>query len=299
MSTHRENPTETIDGMPVGEGSHHLEWPVDRQVYLTLDFECDYGTALSRNTYDAVTHVDRLIALLEARDVGLTVFVQTEVLEERPETVEALVESDVAVRFHPHSHTHRARTPSDPARDHEATREEIETSTDRYRAFFGRDPVGYRFPDGNVFRRDYRLLADAGYDFDASVFPSWRPGRFDNTDEPTVPRYMPEEDIVEIPFTVFGERLRVPTALSYCNLFGRPIGDLLLSWPPGAVVFNVHMHDLVTPPAYDDLPPLYRVLYTRCTGGFSRLDRALAAFAERGYSFSVLDHVHDVLREGL
>jgi len=276
-----------------------LDWPVDRQVYVTLDFECDFGTALDHNVYEAVTHVDELVALLERLDVPLTAFVQTELFDERPETVEALRACGVDVAFHPHSHTHRGRDSGDPARDHERTREEIETSTAYYRDFFGRDPVGYRFPDGNVLERDYELLADAGYDFDASVFPSWRPGRFNNVGESRHPSYVREHDVVEIPFSVFGDTLRVPTALSYCQLFGRLYTDALLARPPSAVVFNVHMHDLVTPSSYADLPPFYRAVYARNSDGFPWLERVLTSLADRGYSFSVLNHVHDLLRERL
>jgi peptidoglycan/xylan/chitin deacetylase (PgdA/CDA1 family) len=276
-----------------------LAWPVDRQVYLTLDFECDYGTALEHNAYEAVTHVDKLVALLERLDVPLTAFVQTELFDEQPEAVETLRDGGVDVQFHPHSHTHRGRDHTGAERDHERTRWEIETSTERYREFFGCDPVGYRFPDGNVRRTDYELLAAAGYEFDASVFPSWRPGRFDNSDEPTVPAYLPDHDLVEVPFTVFDERLRVPTALSYCQLLGRPYTDLLVAHPPSVVMFNIHMHDLVTPSSYADLPRFYRAVYARNPDGFAWLERVLTALDDRGYSFSVVDHVHDVLRERL
>jgi|GEM_PF-734395 len=284
-----------VDDVTDREG---IAWPVDRQVYLTLDFECDYGTALSTNTYEAVTHVDDLVELVERLAVPLTVFVQTELLDERPETVTALRNAAVDVRFHPHSHTHRGRL-EDPDADHERTVTEVETSTERYREFFDRDPVGYRFPDGNVRDRDYAVLADAGYEFDASVFPSWRPGRFDNTDELTVPSYRAEHDVVEIPFSVFHDRLRIPTALSYCRLLGRPYTELLLARPPSTIVFNVHMHDLVTPPSYADLSPFYRAVYARNPRGLAILERVLGGLAARGYSFGTIDHVHDVLRTTL
>jgi peptidoglycan/xylan/chitin deacetylase (PgdA/CDA1 family) len=276
-----------------------MDWPVDRQLYLTLDFECDYGTALKTNSYEAVTHVETLVGLLERLDVPLTAFVQTALFDERPETVETLRGCGVDVRFHPHSHTHRGRDRADAEQDRDRTRWEIETSSRYYREFFGRDPVGYRFPDGNILQWDYRLLADADYAFDASVFPSWRPGRFDNSGEPTDPAYLPGLDLLEIPFTVFDDRFRVPTALSYCRLLGRPFTHLLSARPPSAVVFNVHMHDLVTPASYADLSRFYRAVYARNPDGFAWLERILRRFDSRGYSFSTIDHVHDVLRDRL
>jgi len=296
-----ERPRAEVEESPNREETPRrgLAWPVDGQLYLTLDFECDYGTALKNNTYEAVTHVDKLVGLLERLEVPLTVFVQTALFDERPETVEALRECGVDVRFHPHSHTHRGRDHTDETRDHDRTRQEIETSADYYREFFGREPVGYRFPDGNILRRDYQLLVDEGFEFDASIFPSWRPGRFNNSAASTTPEYLPEMDLVEIPFTIFDDRFRVPTALSYCRLFGRPYTDMLLARPPGAVVFNIHMHDLVNPPSYEDLSRFYKAVYARNADGFGWLERVLRAFDARGYSFATIDHVHDLLRDRL
>lgn len=267
-------------------------WPVDEAVFLTLDLECDYGTALSENTFQALDHVDELVEVIEGFDVPLTCFVQTEVLEERPEAVESLRSSSVEVRFHPHSHTHGRREAVDVGM-------EIEVSTDRYREYFGMDPAGYRFPNGNVSEQDYALLADAGYRFDASVFPSWRPGHFDNTDASTAPSYVPAFDLFELPFTVVSERVRVPTALSYCRLLGRPFTSVLSRWPPSAIVFNVHMHDLATPASYERLSPFYKAIYSRNDHGFRLLDNVLDRFRSAGYSFGTLDEAHEALREGI
>jgi hypothetical protein len=57
-------------------------------VYLTLDLECEFGTALRENTYYAARYTDEPISLLKEMDVPLTCFLQTELLDERPEAVE-------------------------------------------------------------------------------------------------------------------------------------------------------------------------------------------------------------------
>lgn len=268
-----------------------LSWPDDGRLYLTLDFECDFGTALPENEYEALDYASEFVSTMEDHDVPVTCFVQTEVLDERPEAVETLRSCSTPVRFHPHSHTHRPR-------ERTSIEDEIGTSTDRYREFFGAEPTGYRFPNGNVREADYRLLAERGYDFDASVFPTWRPRHFDNTDAPTVPQYLPSYDLFEVPFTVYHETLRVPTALSYCRLLGRPYTWLLTWRRPSVVVFNVHMHDLATPSTVSKLPRTYRMVYGRNDDGFDRLERVLESFAASGYSFGTLDDVHDALRDG-
>jgi peptidoglycan/xylan/chitin deacetylase (PgdA/CDA1 family) len=265
-----------------------LGWPVDETVLLTLDFECDYGTALPENTYGAVEHVDRLVDLLERFDISLTTFVQTELFEEHPEAVEALRNADTDVRFHPHSHTHRPR-------EETSVHWEIEESTRRFEEFFGRQPTGYRLPNGNVRASDYEHLGAKGYEFDASLFPSWRPNHFNNTTAPTVPHAIGDHNIVEIPFTVYTSLLRVPTALSYCRLLGRSFTELLTRWPPSVVVFNVHMHDLVNPPSFDDLPRFYRYVYSRNEDGFETLESVLERFKASSYEFRTVDETFDTL----
>jgi len=265
------------------------DWPSGARFYLTLDFECDFGTALERNTYRAIESVDLLVDLLDGMGVPLTCFVQTEVLDVAPERVDALAGLD-EVSFHPHSHTHRPREETDVS-------VEIRTSTERYRDFFGDSPSGYRLPNGNVRIDDYRTLAEHGYGFDASLFPSWRPRHFDNTDAPTRPHRYPSLDLFEIPFTVYSETARVPTALSYCRVLGRPFTWLLSRCPPRVVVFNIHMHDLVTPPTYADLPHVYRALYARNDHGFDLLARMLSTFDDLDYEFGTIDELHGELED--
>jgi peptidoglycan/xylan/chitin deacetylase (PgdA/CDA1 family) len=267
-------------------------WPVDWTVLPTLDFECDFGTALPENRYEAVTEVEQLVSLVEEYEIPLTCFVQTALFEERPEAVETLREANTTVSFHPHSHTHKPREETPVAW-------ELEESTTRFEDFFGEAPVGYRFPNGNVRAADYRLLADAGYEFDASVFPSWRPGKFNNTGAATTPTYRPGDDLFEIPFTVYSDRLRIPTTLSYCQVLGRPYWWVLSRWPPSVVVLNIHMHDLVPPSTVRELPASYRALYSRNGDGLSLLAELVGTFQQRDYAFETLDVVHETLREAV
>lgn len=265
-------------------------WPSSQVVYLTVDYECDYGTALSENRYGALDETPWLASLINRLDIPLTCFVQTEVLEERPGEVERLDSASSPVSFHPHSHTHCRRENTEIA-------DEIAKATQVYEDFFGERPAGYRFPNGNVRPEDYELLAENGYQFDASVFPSWRPGHFDNTDASTSPEYLAEYDLFELPFTVYSERLRIPTALSYCRLLGMSFKQLLLRRPPEVMVLNIHMHDLVNPPAFDNLSRLYRGIYSRNTHAKQLLEDMLCRLQEAGYEFRQMDDLHANLRD--
>lgn len=271
------------------ESPRTFSWPTPETVYFTLDLECDFGTALPRNTYEAVEHIETLATLLETTDTPLTCFLQTEVLTERPEAVERLRSSDVPVEFYPHSHTHSKR-------DQTSVRQEIQASTESYTEFFDHQPEGYRFPNGNIREIDYRHLESYGYQFDASIFPTWRPGHFENTDAPAVPTYMDEFDLFELPFTILSSLAPIPTGLSYCRLLGRPFTYSLTNFAPSVIVFNFHVHDLVTPATVTELPPLYRFVYSRNNHGFSLLRELLEAFDKAGYTFDTLGTAHEQLR---
>nr|WP_160163428.1 polysaccharide deacetylase family protein [Haloferax larsenii] len=258
-----------------------MDWPDEPTIFLTLDFECDYGTALTENYYGAVEQISDLVGLIEKHEVPITAFTQTELLDVKPEAVEKLRNSETQVEFHPHSHTHQPREST-------SVRKEIEKSTEKYRDFFGHDPTGYRFPNGNIKSRDYRYLSQLGYEFDASVFPSWRPNHFDNRDLPTRPHRISNYDLYEVPFTVYSRNIRLPTALSYIRLVGRPFSMLLEQRTPSAVVFNIHMHDLVNPKSYSRLPAFYKAIYSRNNRGMELLDRFLTVTSST-HKFKCID----------
>ena len=266
-----------------------LDWPNSPTAYLTVDYECDYGTALADNSYGALEETAWLVSLIEQLDIPLTCFTQTRVFDEKPEQVERLRTASTPVSFHPHSHTHRPRDETD-------MEDEISKSTDAYEDFFGESPVGYRLPNGNIRPSDYELLAQHDYKFDASVFPSWRPGHFDNTNAPTQPQFFAHYDLFEIPFTVYSDRLRIPTALSYCRLLGRVFTELLVRSSPPVIIFNIHMHDLVNPPAFEKLSPMYRLIYSRNTDAKSLLRYILNHLQESGYEFRQIDDLYEELR---
>lgn len=261
-------------------------WPVEQSVYLTLDLECDYGTAMSERTYEAARNIDDLIKVLEKHSVPLTCFLQTEVLDEAPDSVRQLLEAEVDVEFHAHSQSH-------PTRDDANVSFEVETSVNRVRDEFDTDPVGYRFPDGAAYNEDYYTLAEHEVPFNASLFPSWRPGRFNNRDAPMHPFKHIESGVIELPFTVYSEEIRIPVALSYLKLFGYPFQQLVYRHPPSAIVFDMHMHDLVTPPAFQKLPTQYQIIYSRNkNNGINILNNFINSLKYSGYTFSTMNQLY-------
>jgi peptidoglycan/xylan/chitin deacetylase (PgdA/CDA1 family) len=271
------------------EETRPLSWPDEPEIYLTLDFECDYGTAVSRNNFEAARAVSRLTDVVERYSAPITCFLQTELLEEAPEAVNALASADIPVSFHAHSHTH-------PCRDDADVEYEVGESVERIRSEFGSDPIGYRFPDGNLLRSDYGVLASNGVSFSSSVFPSWRLGQFNNVRRARTPfRHVPT-DVVEIPFTVHSDLIRVPVSISYMKFLGSPFDWLLRRWPPDTIIFDMHLHDFVVPEAFSSLPPQYRLIYSRNKhAGLDMFDRFLASLERRDYRFGELTELYERL----
>lgn len=268
-----------------------LTWPGSQRAYLTLDFECDYGTALDANHYNAVETAPRLVDVLEAHEVPLSVFLQTEILETCPETVTPFIDAAVPVEFHAHSHTHPPRKEAD-------AEYEIAESVRRVRRRFNTDPIGFRFPDGAVHTCDYDILADNEVAFSSSVFPSWRPGRFNNLRSRRGPHRMAGSDVVELPFTVYSGYVRVPVSLSYLKLFGTAYERLVSTRPPPVIVFDFHMHDLVAPPTFEALSTPLKAVYTRHKhDGLAMLNQLVEALLEQGYEFGQMTDLYtDVTR---
>lgn len=264
-----------------------LPWPDERAIYLTLDLECDYGTALASNTYEAARETGQLVDLLERYSAPLTCFVQTEVLEEAPTAVRTLAEADVPVSFHAHSHTH-------PTRAEANVEYEVRESVARIQSGFETEHIGYRFPDGDAYASDYDVLARHGVSFSSTLFPSWRPGRFNNARRGREPFRHRDSGIVELPFTVHSDLIRVPVSISYLKFLGRGYDWLVRQYPPSAIVFDMHMHDLVVPDAFSTLPSRYKLVYSRHKrDGFGMLDRLLDSLQTNGYRFGDLTELYE------
>jgi peptidoglycan/xylan/chitin deacetylase (PgdA/CDA1 family) len=268
-----------------------LPWPDERAIYLTLDLECDYGTALASNTYEAARETGQLVDLLERYSAPLTCFVQTEVLEEAPTAVRTLAEADVPVSFHAHSHTHPTRAEAD-------VEYEVRESVARIQSEFETEHIGYRFPDGDAYASDYDVLARHGVSFSSTLFPSWRPGRFNNARRGREPFRHRDSGVVELPFTVHSDLIRVPVSISYLKFLGRGYDWLVRQYPPSPIVFDIHMHDLVVPDAFSALPSRYKVVYTRHKNdGFDMLDRLLDSLQANGYQFGELTDLYEQITD--
>ena len=263
---------------------------------LTLDLESDHSDLLDKPRYEGIEHIPELVTFLKEVGVPLTCFVQGSLLETHPDDIRRLTDADV--EFELHSYSHPALTDLD-------TRFEVERGKEAYRQFFTKDPLGYRSPLGIIKEEDYGILAANGFKFDSSIYPSLRPGVFNNLGKPIQPFRVDTTDIVEFPFTAFSGLIRVPLTVSYLKLLGWPYFFLIKTFSlPDLIVFAFHLHDLFRLSSSSEIPLekhslIHKLVFKRIYNGRQDGLLILREFVEilrrKGYSFCNLVDVYEAV----
>lgn len=260
-----------------------------KRLFVTLDLEGDYdGAIIDRKSFEAFECSGEFIRLLRERGIRLTTFVTGEILDRRMPIVKELREA--GSEFGAHSYSHRV------AYDGREI-DEIVKGTGAFRNYFGVQPRGYRAPMGVISERGQGMLAELGYSYDASIFPTIVPGLFNHLGKPTAPHRVANGTILEIPFSVL-PYVRIPLSISYWNFFGMG----LLKWAvnrlelPDDLVLGLHMHDLRRTAAFKRLRWGRRIRHARTVLRKDPL-RCLALFLDtflaRGYHSHYLSELLD------
>ncbi|RQG94110.1 polysaccharide deacetylase [Natrarchaeobius chitinivorans] len=238
--------------------------------------------------YDHLTfeYVDDYVDLIDDLDVPVTFFAVGRTIERFPDVIDTLTDR-LECEFHLHSYQH------DTSKSYEF-RTEIRDGKEAFEAHFGHEPDGYRAPQGNIEPEEFRILEEEGFRFDSSVFPSYRPGVYNNVHAPLTPYRAPgTEELLEIPIGAT-PGTRIPISLSYLKLLGRPFATYLeyASLPP-VVVCNTHLHDIYRTDSHDRIPRLKRAIYDR---NMSRSEQLLRRLLERlrsdGYEFVTMNEIY-------
>ena len=261
-----------------------------RQIFLTLDLEKDYGTALNKDFFYALENSEELITFLKKNDIPLTVFIQTKILEKKL-LPDCFLLNDIQIEFCAHSYSHNIR-------DQISFLHEIKKSSKIFQDYFGVTPKGYRAPDGVIYRSDLELLKKFGYEYDSSIFPIWRPGRFNNLGASKKP-FILKNAVTEIPFSIYNFGIPIPISLSYMKILGNPFLKLCLNGKlPDNIIFDFHLHDLNPPiKSYQYLPIFYKIIYKRnFLEGFKIFKKFVLFHKTNGTKFKTLNNYHNKLK---
>lgn len=252
---------------------------------ITLDLENDWY--FEEPGYDHLTfeYIDEFIELVSGLDVPLSIFAVGRTIERYPEAIDRL-DAELDCEFHLHSYSH------DVTKSYDFERE-VRKGIAAYENHFGHRPVGYRAPQGNITDRELGLLEELGFEFDSSVFPSYRPGVYNNLSAPLAP-YIPAgaSSLMEIPPGAF-PGIRIPTSHSYFKLVGRPLSSYLSVSPlPDVLVYNIHLQDLYKTDSHDRLSIPKRWIMKRNLENSERILREnVSTLLSRGYQSSTMTDV--------
>lgn len=255
-----------------------------RRASITLDLEEDWRIP-DEDVNPTFEHVDEYLQMIREVDIPVSVFVVGKTIERYPELIETF-RSEVDVEFHLHSYTH------DVTKETPFT-EELSQGVEAFRSFFDKPPKGYRAPQGNITEREIVTLDEFGFEFDSSIFPSYRPGVYNNLTKPSTP-YRPDytDELVELPISV-APRVRVPITQNYLKLFGSPYHYYLqLRELPDQIVFDSHLQDFFKTEFHDHINFPLKQMMTR---NISRADELFVEFVEllrsRGYEFTKISEI--------
>lgn len=264
---------------------------------VTLDMEPDYGDPEKKiRLLENPDYFERYVSIINKHGAKVTMFTVTRLFDSHGELFHKLA-ARIPLEFSVHSHTH------DP---HNAcTLDEVRNSHAAYEKFTGSKPIGYRAPIGRIDKNGLGYLLDHGFSYDASVYPSIRPGKFgyNNLHMPNRPFRVTRNDgksLVEFPFTSI-EKIRVVFALSYAKLFGWGLYSLILKifGLPEITLLLSHPYDFY----FGNIPNntvdgLEGFAMARNTGReFDIFDKMLSALAKQGYEFVHLSEVHEAVKQ--
>lgn len=255
----------------------------DKHFCITVDVERDYGRL---NQYECLNHLDHLLKLFKDMRVKPTLFISTEILEKFPKISRALTQLDVQ----PHSHSHKI----EKIKSLKFKIEEIRKSKRIYKDFFGVNPIGYRAPFGAISLLEINVLKKENFKYDSSIFPSFRPGVYNNLKASKKPFYY-DNGLLEIPFSIL---CFVPLSLSYMQLLGGSFFKIFQNKMPDKIIFNMHLHNIYHNKSFDELNFKLKLMYLRNKdNGISILKKFIEFLQKKKYkSISMKEYYETIIR---
>jgi len=262
---------------------------------LTLDMEPDYGDPDGHiRLLEVPDFFERYTTIINKHNAKVTMFTVTSLFERFDGHFERLAEH-IPLEYAAHSYSHDPRNA--------ASRDEAAKSAQVLKRINGSGPLGYRAPFGQINREGLGYLLDLGYQYDASLYTSFRPGKFgySNLNKPNAPFRITRgnESLIEFPFTSLSG-VRIVFGLSYVKLLGWGIYSFLwraFGLPDVALALS-HPHDFY----FHELAGFHPAgleklaLYRNAKRAFDYFDKTVAGLKSQGYEFAFVSEVFEHLQ---
>ena len=264
----------------------------EKKICFTVDVEPDYGGLAGKDVYLGLTHLPKLGSIVTKHGIKITAFVTGKTLEDNINVIDTLQSMDAEIEQH--LYTHQV--------GHDSKAKDILKGIETHRRILGKDPLGYRSPQGIINRELLGLLENQGILFDSSIFPTYFPGRFNRWGFPTLPFRIKDCSLLELPFSVI-PHLRIPISLSDIQLLGLHFFKAMLSLNgyPELIIFNFHPYELGKVSSYSQLPIIPKVGYFRSQllykDPFAVLERFATFILSLGYKPKFMWEIYEEVKE--
>jgi peptidoglycan/xylan/chitin deacetylase (PgdA/CDA1 family) len=141
----------------------------------------------SRGYYGLYTGLPRILDLLKRKSIEATFFIPARNMERYPEQLGTIHAAGHEIGNHGYAHEPPDRLERSPRKEAAL----LERAQSVFRSALGSAPVGYRSPAWDMNRRTPRLLEEAGFLYDSSLFAGDAPYRLS--------LYDPDVELLEIP----------------------------------------------------------------------------------------------------
>lgn len=224
---------------------------MDKTICFTIDIEPDFSL---KDKYFGINDLPMLEEIVKKYKIKLTAFVTGKTLEENEDLLEVL--RNMNAEIEQHSYLHQI--------GHDSKIDDIKKGIETHERIVGKNPIGYRAPQGIITKKEVFFLEEMGILFDSSIVPTFFPGRFNHMNFPVEPFKIKNSNIVEIPCSII-PKVKIPISLTYMQILGFGAFKFLFKMfgIPNLIVFDSHSYQLGKPPSYYELPFLKKIVYYR------------------------------------
>jgi peptidoglycan/xylan/chitin deacetylase (PgdA/CDA1 family) len=159
-----------------------IKWPNESPCAVMLTFNLDAEVfwmglgdcsrrpkTLSMGEYGMKRGLDRVVDLLDARDLPATFFIPGLVAERYPEKIQMLAERGYEIGLHGYAHENFGHLAGDEIE------RVLEKGASAIEKITGKSPRGFRAPEGELTAEIYPKLAKLGFLYSSSMFGDDRP----------------------------------------------------------------------------------------------------------------------------
>lgn len=135
---------------------------------------------LSMGEYGINRGLDRVLKTYKDFEIKSTFFIPGKVVENHPKAIEKILDCGHEIALHGYTHRPMHLLSLDEQR------EEIELGLKAFNKVAGKNPVGFRVPEGELFKETLALISEAGFLYSSSLYDDDKPYIHEDLPKPLI-----------------------------------------------------------------------------------------------------------------